>query len=153
MARFNLPRISFSLLCFFLMPWLAAFVGCAPFASVHVVAPSSPIPLVADQNSEELKQARSEMKVSEELTKTDPKGAMAQSVAAAMLSLDVQKNLSGPRADEVLAFYNYSVARLVEQMIASREKPWEKEIQLPSPGGPLGLSLKPDKAGAYMPGF
>ena len=93
------------------------------------------------------------MKVSEELAKTDPKGAMAQSEAAAMLSLDAQKNLSGPRADEVIAFYNYAVARLVEQMIASREKPWEKEIQLAGPSGPLGLSLKPDQAGAYIPGF
>jgi pimeloyl-ACP methyl ester carboxylesterase len=155
MGRLNLSRISFSLFCFFLMPWLGAtlFVGCAPFASVHVVAPSLPIASVADQNSEELKQARSEMKVSEELAKTDPKGAMAQSEAAAMLSLDAQKNLSGPRADEVIAFYNYSVARLVEQIIASGEKPWEKEIQLASPSGPLGLSLKPDQAGAYIPGF
>jgi pimeloyl-ACP methyl ester carboxylesterase len=137
------------------MPWLGTtlFVGCAPFASVHVVAPSLPIPLVADQNSDELKQARSEMKLSEELAKTDPKGAMAQSEAAAMLSLDAQKNLSGPRADEVFAFYNYSVARLVEQMIASGEKPWEKEIQLAGPSGNLGLSLKSDQAGAYIPGF
>ena len=140
MGRLNLARISFSLLCFFLMPWLGVtlFVGCAPFVSVHVVAPSSPIPFVTDQNSEALKQARSEMKVSEELAKTDPKGAMAQSEAAAMLSLDAQKNLSGPRANEVIAFYNYSVARLVEQMIASGEKPWEKEIQLADPSGPLG---------------
>jgi pimeloyl-ACP methyl ester carboxylesterase len=155
MARFNLSRISFSLLCFFLLPWIGVtlFVGCAPFASVHVVAPSLPIRLVADQNSDQLKQARSEMKLSEELAKTDPKGAMAQSEAAAMLSLDAQKNLSGPRADEVIAFYNYSVARLVEQMTASKEKPWEKEIQLAGPSGPLGLSLKPDKAGAYIPGF
>ena len=155
MGRLNLPRISFSLFCFFLMPWVGVtlFVGCAPFASVHVVAPSLPIALVADQNSEELKQARSEMKVSEELAKTDPKGAMAQSEAAAMLSFDAQKNLSGPRADEVIAFYNYSVARLVEQMIASGEKPWEKEIQLAGPSGPLGLSLKSDQAGAYIPGF
>src|SRR6201995_3159418 len=101
MAPLNVPRISSSLLCFFLMPWLGVtlFVGCAPFASVHVVAPSLPIALVADQNSEELKQARSEMKVSEELAKTDPKGAMAQSEAAAMLSFDAQKRLSGPRAD------------------------------------------------------
>jgi hypothetical protein len=155
MPRFNLSKISFFPLCFFLMAWLGGtlLVGCAPFASVGVVVPSPPIALAADQSTEELKQARSEMKVSEELAKTDPKGAMAQSEAAAMLSLDAQKNLSGPRADEVTAFYNYSVARLVEQMIASREKPWEKEIHLAGPSGPLGLSLKSDKAGAYIPGF
>ena len=155
MARFNLSRTSFSHPCFFLMPWLGVtlFVGCAPFASVHVVAPPSPIPSMADQNSQALKQARSEMKVSEELARTDPKGAMAQSEAAAMLSLDAQKNLSGPRADEAIAFYNYSVARLVEQMIASGEKPWEKEIQLAGPSGPLGLSLKSDQDGTYIPGF
>ena len=29
-----------------------------------------------------------------------------------MLSLDAQKNLSGRRAEEVIAFYNYAVARL-----------------------------------------
>ena len=111
MARLNVPRISFSLFCFFLMPWLGVtlFVGCAPFASVHVVAPSLPIAPVADQSTEELKQARSEMELSEELAKSDPKGAMAQSEAAAMLCLDAQKNLSGPRAEEVIAFYNYSV--------------------------------------------
>jgi hypothetical protein len=154
MLRFNLSKFPVFPLCFFLMVWLGGtlLVGCAPFASVGVVVPSTPVALVTDQ-SEELKQARSEMKVSEELAKTDPKGAMAQSEAAAMLSLDAQKNLSGPRADSVIAFYNYSVARLVEQTIASREKPWEKEIRLSGPSGPLGLSLKSDKAGAYIPGF
>src|SRR6267142_7175595 len=127
MPRFDLSKISSFPLCFFLTAWLGGtlLVGCAPFASVGVVVPSSPIALVANQDTEEMKQARSEMKVSEELAKTDPRAAMAQSEAAAMLCLDAQKNLSGPRADEVLAFYNYSVARLVEQTIASREKPWE----------------------------
>src|SRR6266481_10162044 len=155
MPRFNLSKISFFPLCFFLMAWLGGtlLVGCAPFASVGVVVPSPPTALVADQSTEELKQARSEMKVSEELAKTNPKEAIAQSEAAAMLSLDAQKNLSGPRADEVVAFYNYSVARLVEQTIASREKPWEREIQLAGPSSPLGLSLKSDKAGAYIPCF
>src|ERR1700732_4807607 len=121
MPSLNLSKSSFFPQCFFLMVWLGGtlLVGCAPFASVGVVVPSTPIALAADQSTEELQQARSEMKVSEELAKTDPKGAMAQSEAAAMLSLDAQKNLSGPRADEVTAFYNYSVARLVEQMIAS----------------------------------
>src|ERR1700722_8778585 len=86
MAPLNFPRIFSSLLCFFLMPWLGVtlFVGCAPFASVRVVAPSLPIALVADQNSEELKQARSEMKVSEELAKPAPKGARAKSEAASL---------------------------------------------------------------------
>jgi pimeloyl-ACP methyl ester carboxylesterase len=155
MTRFNLSRISLFPLFFFLMAWLGGslLVGCAPFASVGVVVPSPPIALAADQSTEELKQARSEMKLSEELAKTDPKRAMAQSEAAAMLSLDAQKSLSGPRADEVIAFYNYSVARLVEQTLASGDKPWEKEVQLAGPGGPLGLSLKSDKAGAYIPGF
>jgi hypothetical protein len=135
MSRFNLSNISLFSLCCFLMAWLGGtlLVGCAPFASVGVVVPSSPIASVADQSTEELKQAHSEMKVSEELAKTNPKAAMAQSEAAAMLSLDVQKNLPGPRADEVIAFYNYSVARLVEQTIASRERPWEKEVQLAVP--------------------
>src|SRR5882757_6858686 len=155
MLRFILSKFSVFYPSFFLVAGLGGtlLVGCTPFASVGVVVPSSPIALVADQDTEEMKQARSEMKVSEELAKTDPKGAMAQSEAAAMLSLDAQKNLSGPRADEVVAFYNYSVARLVEQTLASREKPWEKEVQLAGPSGPLGLSLKPDKAGAYIPGF
>src|SRR6266403_3208649 len=155
MLRFDLSKISFFPLCCFLIAWLGGtlLVGCAPFASVGVVVPSPPIALGADQDTDELKQARSEMKVSEELAKTDPKGAMAQSEAAAMLSLDAQKNLSGPRADQVIAFYNYAVARLVEQTIASGEKPWEREIHLAGPSGPLGLSLKPDAAGAYIPGF
>ena len=87
MPRFNLSKISFFPLCFFLMAWLGGtlLVGCAPFASVGVVVPSPPTALVADQSTEELKQARSEMKVSEELAKTNPKEAMAQSEAAAML--------------------------------------------------------------------
>jgi pimeloyl-ACP methyl ester carboxylesterase len=155
MTPFNLSRISLLSLFFFLMAWLGGtlLVGCAPFASVGVVVPSPPIAMAADQSTEELKQARSEMKVSEELAKTDPKGAMAQSEAAAMLSLDAQKNLSGPKEDQAIAFYNYAVARLVEQTIASKEKPWEKEVQLAAPSGILGLSLKPDKGGAYIPGF
>ena len=135
MTRFNLSRISLFPLFSFLMAWLGGslLVGCAPFASVGVVVPSPPIALAADQSTEELQQARSEMKVSEELAKTDPKGAMAQSEAAVMLSLDAQKHLSGPREDQVIAFYNYAVARLVEQTIASKEKPWEKEISLAVP--------------------
>src|SRR3984893_1533675 len=155
MPSSNLSRSSVFPWGFFLMAWLGGIllVGCAPFASVGVVVPATPLWSVADQEAAEMKQARSEMKWSEELAKTDPKGAMAQSEAAAMLSLDAQKNLSGPREGEAIAFYNYSVARLVEQMIASREKPWEKEIHLAGPSGPLGLSLKPDKAGAYIPGY
>ena len=155
MPHSNRSKISSFPLCLFFMVWLGGIllVGCAPFASVGVVVPSPPAALVPDQSTEEMKQARSEMKLSDELAKTDPKGAMAQSEAAAMLSLDAQKNLVGPKADEVIAFYNYSVARLVEQMIASKEKPWEKEIQLAGPNGPLGLSLKSDPDGAYIPGF
>src|SRR3984957_10457099 len=109
MPRFDLSKIAFFPVCFFLMAWLGGtlLVGCAPFASVGVVVPSPPMESIADQSTEELKQARSEMKVSEELAKTDLKGAMAQSEAAAMLSLHAQKNLSGPREDQAIAFYNY----------------------------------------------
>src|SRR6202043_705758 len=155
MPRFDLSKISFFPLCFFLTAWLGGtlLVGCAPFASVGVVVPSPSIALVANQSTEELKQARSEMKVSEELAKTNPKAAMAQSEAAAMLSLDAQKNLFGPRADEGVALYNYSVARLVEKTTTTGEKATEKEIQLAGPSGPLGLSLKSDKGGAYISGF
>src|ERR1700733_9620056 len=154
MTRFKLSKNSFLCLRFFFLAWLGGslLVSCAPFASVGVVVPAPPIALATDQSTEELKEARSEMKVSEELAKTDPKRAMAQSEAAAMLSLDAQKKLSGPRADEVMAFYNYAVARLVEQTLASGEKPWEKEVRLAGPSGPLGLSLKPDGGGAYIPG-
>jgi len=154
MPRFNSSKLLSYQLGLLFMAWLGGtlLVGCAPFASVGVVVPA-PIALTADQSTEELKQARSEMKVSEELAKTNPKGAMAQSEAAAMLSLEAQKRLSGPRADEATALYNYAVARLVEQVIASGEKPWEKEIRLAGPNGPLGLSLKPDQAGAYIPGY
>src|SRR5260370_41601153 len=99
MPRFNLSKISFFPLCFFLMACLGGtlLVGCAPFASVGVVVSSPPIGLVADQSTGELKQARSEMKVSEELAKTNPKEAIAQSAAAAQLSLAAQKNAFCPR--------------------------------------------------------
>ena len=155
MPRFNLSRRLLFPWCFFLTAWFGGtlLVGCAPFASVGVVVPATPMVSLGDQEAQEMKQARAEMKVSEELAKTDPKGAMAQSEVAAMLSLDAQKNLSGPSADQVIAFYNYAVARLVEQTLASGEKPWEKEIQLTGPHGTLGLSLKPDQGGAYLPGF
>jgi hypothetical protein len=131
MTRFKLSKNWLLSLRFVLLAWLggALLAGCAPFASVGVAVPAPPVALATDQSADELKQARSEMKLSEELAKTDPKGAMAQSEAAAMLSLDAQKNLSGPKEDQVIAFYNYAVARLVEQTLASGEKPWEKEIQ------------------------
>src|SRR5260370_7288597 len=114
MPRFNLSKISFFPLCFFLMAWLGGtlLVGCAPFASVGVVVPSPPIALVADQSTEELKQARSEMRLSEDLAKTNPKEAMPQSEPAAMLSLDAQNNLSVPRPAHVITFSNYSLTRL-----------------------------------------
>jgi pimeloyl-ACP methyl ester carboxylesterase len=126
--------------------------GCAPIASVDVVPPPTPVAFVVNQSNEDLKQARLNMNAADAMAKTDPKAAMAKSEAAAMLSLSALKNLSGRRSDEALAVYNYSVARLVEEMIASGEKPWETEIQLEGPSGPLWLSLKPDSKGAYVPG-
>src|SRR5260370_21676055 len=100
MPRFNLSKISFFPLCFFLMAWLGGTLlgGCAPFASAGVVVPSPPIALATDQSTEELKQARSEMKGSEEPAKTHPKEAMAQSEGAAMLTLYAHNDLSRPRA-------------------------------------------------------
>src|SRR5260370_29835483 len=108
MRRFDLSKFSFSPLFFFLTVWLggALLVGCAPFASVGVVVPLPPIALVADQSTEELKQARSEMKVSEELAKTNPKAPMAQKEAAAILSLSAQNKLSRPKTDEGVLLYN-----------------------------------------------
>jgi hypothetical protein len=106
-------------------------VGCAPFASVAVVVPSAPSALAVDQSNEELKQARLEMKAGEALAKTNPTAAMAQSEAAAMLSLDAQKNLSGRRAEEAIAFYNFAVARLVEEMIASGKNRGKKKFNWP----------------------
>jgi pimeloyl-ACP methyl ester carboxylesterase len=112
MPRCNLSKFAFYPLCLIVMTGLGGsmLVGCAPFASVAVVIPSSPLALAVDQSNEELKQARLEMKAGQELAKSDPTAAMAQSEAAAMLSLDAQKNLSGRRAEEVIAFYNYAVA-------------------------------------------
>ena len=55
---------------------------------------------------------------------------MGHSETAAMLSLQALQGLSGKRADEAIGLYNYATARLVEEMIASGKKPWEKEIQL-----------------------
>jgi hypothetical protein len=155
MPRCHLSKLAFCRLCLFVMTGLCGgmLVGCAPFASVAVVIPSSPLGSAVDQSNEQLKQARLEMKAAEKLAKTNPTAAMAQSEVAAMLSLDAQKKLSGRRAEEAIAFYNYAVARLVEEMIASGEKPWEKELQLAGPTGPLGLRLKPDRGLAYIPGF
>jgi pimeloyl-ACP methyl ester carboxylesterase len=155
MPRFITLKVRLCSVSLFVVTALAGtmLTGCAPIASVGVVVPSSPVASMVDQSNEELKQAHLEIKAGYGLAKTDPRAAMAQSAAAAMLSLDAQKNLSGHRADQAIGFYNYSVARLVEEMIASGEKPWEKEIQLTGPSGPIGLRLKPDKGGAYIPGF
>jgi len=126
--------------------------GCAPIASVDVVPPPTPVAFVVNQSNEDLKQARVDINAADAIAKTDPKAAMAKTEAAAMLSLNALKNLSGRRSDEALQLYNYSVARLVEETIASGEKPWEKEIQLDGPNGPLELSLTSETKGAYVPG-
>ena len=127
-------------------------VGCAPIASVDTVAPAAPVAFVVNQSNEELAQARADMKSADLLAPTDPVAAMAKSETSAMLSLSALRNLSGRRADEALALYNYSVARLVEETLASKQTPWDHEIQLAGPNGPLYLSLKPDSK-AYIPGF
>ena len=100
--------------------WLS---GCAPIASVDVIPPPVPVAFVVNQSNEELKQARLDMQSADLLAPTDPVAAMGKSETSAMLSLDALKNLSGRRADEALALYNYSVARLVEETIASKIAP------------------------------
>jgi pimeloyl-ACP methyl ester carboxylesterase len=119
---------------------------------VDVVPPPTPVQFVVNQGNEDLKQARLDMNAADAVAKTDPKAAMAKSEEAAMLSLNALKNLSGRRSDEALALYNYSVARLVEETIASGEKPWEKAVQLQGTNGPMELSLTADAKGAYVPG-
>src|SRR5260370_37407320 len=74
MPRFNLSKISFFPLCFFLMAWLGGtlLVGFSPFASVGVVVTSPPIALTVVQNTEQFKQTRSEMQGKDEPAKTNP---------------------------------------------------------------------------------
>jgi pimeloyl-ACP methyl ester carboxylesterase len=128
-------------------------VGCAPIASVDDVVPPMPVAYVVNQGNDELTKARAEVTAGDTLATTDPAAAMAKSESAAMLSLQALQDLSGRRADEAIGLYNYSAARLVEETIASGKKPWEKEVQLAGPDGPLWLNLKPDSKGAYLPGF
>ena len=127
--------------------------GCAPIASVDEVVPPMPVAYVVNQGNEELTKARAAVTAGDTLAATDPIAAMAKSETAAQLSLQAMRDLSGPRAKEAIGLYNYSTARLVEETIASGKKPWEKEIQLAGPDGPLWLDLKPDSEGAYLPGF
>jgi pimeloyl-ACP methyl ester carboxylesterase len=131
--------------------WL--LTGCAPIASIDAVTPPMPVAYVVNQSNDLLVKARDEVKTGDALAATDPKAAMARSEAAAMLSLQSLQNISGRRADEAIGLYNYATARLVEETIASGMKPWEKEVQLAGPAGPLSLILKPDSEGAYIPGF
>jgi pimeloyl-ACP methyl ester carboxylesterase len=128
-------------------------VACAPIASVDMIAPTTPVAFVVNQSNEELSQARVDMKAADLLAPTDPLAAMAKSESSAMLSLEALKNLSGRRADEALAIYNYSVARLMEETIAAKQSPWDHEVKLAGSNGPLWLSLKCDPKGAYIPGY
>ncbi len=126
--------------------------GCAPIGSVDAVVPPMPVAYVVNQGNADLAQARDDVKAGDALAATDPLAAMARSEDAAMLSLDALQTLSGRRASEAIGLYNYATARLVEETLASGAKPWEKEIQLAGPKGPLWLKLQPDSEGAYMPG-
>lgn len=126
-------------------------MSCAPIATVNEVSPPQPVAFLVNQENAKLKEARIEVNSAEMCLQSNPRLSMAQSESAAMLSLDALKDLSGRRADEAIALYNYAVARLVEAMIASGEKPWEHEIQLPGPSGPLWLKLKTESERAYFP--
>jgi uncharacterized lipoprotein YajG len=92
--------------------------GCATIASVDMVPPPVPVAFGVNQSNEEIKQARLEINAGDLLAQSNPGAAMAKSETAAMLSLDALKDLSGRRSDEALELYNYSVARLVEEIRA-----------------------------------
>ncbi len=128
-------------------------VSCAPIASIDTVAPPPPVAFVVNLSNAELSQARIDMKAADALAPTDPVAAMGKSESSARLSLEALANLSGRRSDEALAIYNYSVARLVEETLASKLTPWDHEVQLKGSEGPLWLSLKPDSKGSYIPGY
>jgi pimeloyl-ACP methyl ester carboxylesterase len=125
--------------------------GCAPIATVDETSPPQPVAFVANQDNEELQKARTEANAADGCLESDPHRAMAESEAAAMGSLEVMNGLSGRRADEAIELYDYSVARLVEATIASGERPWDHEIRLAGPDGPLWLKLHVDTKDAYDP--
>ncbi len=126
--------------------------GCAPMATVDTVSPLVPITLVANQGNDELKNARLHLKSADQLLDSNASASMAEYEAATMLSLEALTDLSGAKASEAVELYNYSVARLVEAIIASGQKPWEHEIRLAGPDGPLWLKLDANTEGAYIPG-
>jgi pimeloyl-ACP methyl ester carboxylesterase len=126
-------------------------VGCAPIATVNEILPPQPVAFTGNQTNPQLQKARTNVLSAESCLKSDPLRSMAESETAAMLCLDALKTLSGARANEAIELYNYAVARLVEAIVASGKKPWEQEICLPGPAGPLWLNLKVKAVGAYIP--
>jgi len=125
--------------------------GCSQLATVKTVDPVYPDRYVVNLENAKLKQARQYLQTAERLEYSNPKTAMAYEEAAAGLSLDALKDMSGKRSEEALKLYNFAVARLVESMQASGLKPWEKPVSLAGPTGTYYLSLKSASKAAYDP--
>jgi hypothetical protein len=125
--------------------------ACAPIASVEETNPSLPAAVTQAEVYSEIEKARLLAESATGQIKSNPKEAMAESETAAQLSLEAMSSATGPQADQALALYNYSVARLVESTQQSGEKPWMKGIVLTGPNGPINLTMTDLSKGSWVP--
>jgi len=128
-----------------------ALTGCAPIASVDDKDPVLPVAVVTKQEDPQLKVARLQAQSATQLVESDPKEAMAESANAARLSLEAMKRLSGEQEKEAIIIYNFSVARMMDAVNESKEKPWKEAVKLKGMDGPLWLTLQSDSEQTWTP--
>jgi len=125
--------------------------SCAPIATVEETSPGLPAAVTQPDASPEMKKARLMAESATALIQSDPKEAMAESETAAQLSLNASKTLPAAQSGQAIALYNYSVARLVEAILQSGEKPWEHSVRLAGPDGPVNLTMIDQSGGSWVP--
>ncbi len=136
-----------------LVPVLLAltFSACAPLATVDDKDPVLPV-VVPAQETPQLKVARLQAESATQLVESDPKAAMAESANAARISLDAMNHTSGEQEKEAIVIYDFSVARLIDAINESKQKPWQKAIRIDGVNGPLWLDMKSASEQTWVPG-
>jgi pimeloyl-ACP methyl ester carboxylesterase len=126
--------------------------ACAPIATVDETDPQLPTPVAGVPSTPEITKARQLDEAATAQMESNPKASMVDSETATELTLDAAPTLPLAQGNEAIALYDYSIARLVEAAVRAGAKPWEHEVVLQGPKGPIYVNMADDSKGAWVPG-
>src|SRR5262252_4184047 len=99
--------------------------GCAHLATVKTTQPR--VPAIAATHNEQLRAATGYLARAE---KEQPLASLGDDLSAAKLSLNILKNRPGDQPAQTI--YNFSVARVVENVQRANLQPWRQSIHVAS---------------------